>query len=81
MNLHTLDAVAKALQVSVDTVAAWVRRGELRAVNVSRDRASRKPRWRVRETDLEGFLSGREVAPDSPRQMLRTTRKRGRQWV
>jgi excisionase family DNA binding protein len=56
---HTLHEVAEALGVGIDTVARWVSAGELRAVNVSRNRASQKPRLRVLESDLQAFLAGR----------------------
>ena len=66
MKTLSLDEVADALAVSVRTVEEWVSKGELRAVNVSRNRQSRKPRRRVRESDLEEFLASREVNASGP---------------
>ena len=66
MRTMSLDEVAEALAVSTRTVEEWVSIGELRAVNVSRNRHSRKPRRRVREADLEEFLAGREVNASGP---------------
>jgi len=61
MKTLSTDEVAEALNVSVRTVDEWINSGELRAVNVSRNRNSRKPRRRIREADLDAFLAGREV--------------------
>ena len=66
MKTLSTDEVAEALNVSVRTVDEWINSGELRAVNVSRNRNSRKPRRRVREADLEEFLAGREVNASGP---------------
>lgn len=46
---YTPAEVAKSLQVSDETVAHWIRTGELSAFNVSRDRCSGKPRLRLDE--------------------------------
>ncbi len=58
--------VAERLQVSVDKVYAWIRRGELEAVNVSAGRG--RPTWRVSEGALRRFLnSRRRRVPPPPR--------------
>ncbi len=71
MNLHTLETVAEQLGVSTDTLKAWIRSGELLAVNVSCDPKSRKPRLRIRQADLDAFLAGRAVASDQPQPRTR----------
>lgn len=60
---YTLAEVAESLKVSDETVAHWIRNGELTAFNVSRDRQSGKPRLRVRQSDLDAFLATRSTAP------------------
>ena len=56
-------AIAKQLDISPDTVLAWIARGALSAINASRDPRSRKPRWRVSPDDLEAFLGTRRNKP------------------
>lgn len=55
--------VAGALGVTPATVLAWIRGGELRAVNVSRSVRSKKPRWRIPAAALEAFEVSRSAAP------------------
>lgn len=55
--------IAERLKVSTDTVSAWIARGELPAVNASRNPKSRKPRWRVSPDDLEAFMAARRNKP------------------
>jgi hypothetical protein len=66
MTSYSLPEVAEALVVCTRTIEAWIAAGELRAVNVSRDRESRKPRLRVLQADLDAFLAGRatDTTPD-----------------
>jgi len=52
--------VAKRLRVSPDKILAWIRRGELKAVNVSN---GGRPRFRISPNDLGAFLTSREVPP------------------
>jgi excisionase family DNA binding protein len=61
--------IAKLLRVSPEKVLGWIRRGKLKAVNVS---DGFRPRYRVSQEDLDAFLKVREVQPPSPR----THRKR-----
>lgn len=68
---HTPDDVAKALSVSVETVKHWIRSGELVAVNVSRNRQSGVPRLRVRQTDLDAFMSVRSTSKPKAKERSR----------
>lgn len=61
-----LDEVAESLGVSLRTVGEWIAKYELKAVNLSRSGTSRKPRFRVLESDLQEFLRSRSTAPDKP---------------
>lgn len=52
--------IATRLRVSPEKVLGWIRRGELRAINVS---DGNRPRYRINPDDLEAFLNRREVQP------------------
>ncbi len=54
--------VARILQVKSDTVRTWIRSGELRGFNVAAPSAQR-PRFRVRDEDLQEFMERRELKP------------------
>lgn len=75
MRTFALAEVAKSLGVSQRTVEVWIAAGELLAVNVSRNRNSRKLRLRVRESDLELFLITRETRSQPPAQRRKIRRK------
>ena len=61
--------VARRLAVKPDRVIAWIRSGELRALNVSDGRV--RPRFRIDPADLEEFLARRAVQPPPRRQRRR----------
>ncbi len=63
--------VARRFGVSVDTVMAWIRSGELRAINASARHGIRS-RYRIDVEDLERFELSREVA--KPRPVVRRRR-------
>ena len=65
--------IAKRLRVSPEKVLNWIRKGELRAVNISD--GGRRPRYRVAPDDLEAFLKRREVQPPPPIQRRRRRRQ------
>ena len=54
--------VAKRLAVDAHKVIGWIRRGELRAVNVAADTEGR-PRYRIAPADLAVFLATRSAGP------------------
>ena len=47
------------------TVLAWIRSGELRAINVARTVGTR-PKWRVLESEIESFELRRSSTPQLP---------------
>ena len=47
--------LAKRLAVSPEKVLGWIRRGELRAVDVA-DKQGGRPRWRIRRERYFGVL-------------------------
>ena len=59
--------IALLLEVKLDTVLAWIHRGELPAINVAK-RPSTRPRYRVKVTDFEAFQEKRaaKVVVPSP---------------
>jgi len=59
--------------VGEHTVLGWIRRGELKAIDVSRTGGSR-PKWRVTPEALEAFEAIRTPCPTPP-----PTRRRKRQ--
>jgi excisionase family DNA binding protein len=50
--------ISTLLRVKLDTVLAWIHRGELPAFNVAK-RPSTRPRYRVRVSDFDAFLEKR----------------------
>jgi len=62
-----VDQIAERLVVSADTVIAWIKRGELRGLLVSKSARSRRPQFRVTAADLETFVAGRLTHPPPTR--------------
>jgi excisionase family DNA binding protein len=52
--------------VGEHTVLGWIRRGELKAINVGRNPEGR-PRWRITPEALAAFEALRTPAPAAPR--------------
>ncbi len=52
--------VAREYGVSVDKVLAWIRSGELRAINAATSQVGR-PRFLISRADLAAFEQSREV--------------------
>ena len=55
--------VARQLRVDVHAVLAWIKSGELRAVNCAVNRNGKRPRWRIDADDLAQFERGRMSGP------------------
>jgi len=51
---------AKELDVSVRLVLAWIRGGELRAIQVGRKRYTGRPLWRIERSELDAFIAKRK---------------------
>lgn len=58
--------ICERFAVGEHTVLGWIRRGELRAINVSR-RMGGRPHWRITEEALEAFELLRTPSPPPPR--------------
>ena len=67
--------VAERLGSNVDTVLCWIRSGELVAANLARKPTGR-PRFKIREEDLNDFLSRRSTAKTAPPTKRPSRRKR-----
>ena len=52
--LLTVEQVAKQMQVHVETVRVWIRRGELIAINIGNE-------YRIARSDLYDFLERRKT--------------------
>ena len=64
---HTLREVAGLLRVGTDKVLAWIKRGELAAVNVAANRSARR-RYVVLPGAIEAFAASRRAcAPPPPK--------------
>jgi excisionase family DNA binding protein len=63
----TVNDVCERYDVAEHTVLAWIRSGELRAVNVGRKPGAKKPRWRITQEALDAFELLRTPTPILPR--------------
>lgn len=69
---RTPPEVADLLGINAGKVLAWIRSGELSAVNVAASTLGR-PRWRISEADLAVFEQRRSaVAPQKARPRRKT---------
>lgn len=59
--------VTERYAVNEHTVLAWIRSGELRAVNVGVRPGAKKPRWRITTESLAAFEAARTPSPPLPR--------------
>jgi excisionase family DNA binding protein len=65
--------IASRLGVARDKIMAWIRRGELTAVDLSESRG-RRPRYRVDPRELERFLARRATTPPPAKTARRAPR-------
>ncbi|NQT37574.1 MAG: helix-turn-helix domain-containing protein [Planctomycetes bacterium] len=74
--------IAESRGVSIDTVRSWIASGQLRATNLARAASSKKPRWRVSESDLAAFEAARSNSPQpKPQRRRRRTGPPVREYV
>ena len=59
----TVIQIADELGIDRETVTGWIVSKQLAATNVCRSAAAKKPRWRIRRSDLETFLATRSNRP------------------
>lgn len=61
-----IDQVATRLGINRDGVSKLIQTGELRAVNVNRNKKAKRPTWRIRPEDLDAFEESRLSTGLSP---------------
>jgi excisionase family DNA binding protein len=66
MKTYGIKDLCERFAVGEHTVLAWVRSGELRAIDVSRKQGGR-PKWRITQEALEAFALARTSTPPPPR--------------
>jgi hypothetical protein len=76
---YGLNDLAERYGTSTETISAWIRTGELMAVNIARRRGAHKPRWRVSAEAVAAFEAARSAVPVVPTR--RPRRKRGGEAV
>lgn len=67
MATFTVKDLCQRFGVREHTVLAWIRSGELKAINVGREPGKKKPRWRVTPEALAAFEAARTATPDPPK--------------
>ncbi|MBC7853296.1 MAG: helix-turn-helix domain-containing protein [Pirellulaceae bacterium] len=80
LSFLTVPQVAESLGIDPGKVLAWIRKGELVAVNIAHDSGGR-PRWRIREAALDAFLLRRQSQPPTPVRRRTTARPVVKQYV
>lgn len=66
MATHTVNDLMKRYGVAQHTVLAWIRSGELKAMNVGVSSSRKKPRWRVTSDALAAFERLRTPTQSAP---------------
>ncbi len=72
----TVAQVAERLGTRTHTVTAWIKSGELRAIDISQS-AGGRPTWRIMPEDLDAFIERRthQAAPKRTRRKKRSNIK------
>lgn len=70
-NSYTVADVARRFGVSLHTVGAWIKSGELKAVNVARSRRAKRPSWRIPAESIAEFEAARTTTPKAERSRRR----------
>ncbi len=71
----TPPALAKLWGISPDKIVGFIKSGELRAIDISRNRGSVRPRYLIDQRDVEAFEQGRMVIPPAPKATRRRRRR------
>ena len=77
---YSIEEVAEAYGISTKSVRAMIRSGELRAINMGRNKASAKPRWRIPAEALEALEAARATSAEPQRQTSRRKVVATREW-
>ncbi len=63
---YSVKQIQERYRVGEHTVLGWIHSGLMRAINISRVGSSR-PKWRIKEEDLEAFELSRMHLPPQPK--------------
>jgi hypothetical protein len=72
----TVPQLAREWGVSTQKIVGFIRRGELRAVNLASHRSTR-PRYAIDIDDIASFERARQVVPDGGESSTRGLQRRG----
>ncbi len=78
--LRTVEEVAERLGVDRDAVTAFIKSKELPAINVNRDRNSKRATWRIKQEDLDQFELNRRTLKPLPKKKI-SKLPPARSWV
>jgi len=67
MSTFGVKDICERFAVGEYTVLGWIKRGELRAINVGRSPAAKKPRWRITQEALDAFELSRTATAPPPK--------------
>ena len=59
--------IAKKLGIGTTRIAKWVESGKLIAINLNQDEKQKRPRYRVKMSDVEALLASKQVVPKAKR--------------
>jgi hypothetical protein len=79
-HVMTPPQLARIYGVNVQKVLLWIKNGELTAINLAA-RAGGRPRWRIRQTDVEVFEARRQAVPPIAPQRRRQRADKPAGWV
>lgn len=80
ITFHTVQEVANLLCVDDGKILGWIHSGQLIGINIAHDVGGR-PRWRVSQAALDGFLLRRQSQPPAPARRKRTELPPVKQYV
>lgn len=64
---YTVRDLEQRYGVREHTILAWIKRGDLKALNVGVALGKQKPRYRITQAALDAFEALRAVTPPAPR--------------
>ena len=73
--MYSITDLTERYRVTEHTVLAWIKSGELKAINVGRSPKAKKPRWRISKGALEAFEELRSPIAPQPHTRRRSKKK------
>ena len=70
--MYSITNLAERYGVTEHTVLAWIKSGEMKAINVGRSPKAKKPRWRVSKEALDAFEELRSPIVAQPKTRRRS---------